>query len=279
MKDYITDQNFYIAHNTDYENRIYNPHSHDEIEIYIHISGGKHFFVDGVTYDIKKRDVIIFGSNQIHQILKNPNEIYERYTIVYKKEFLMSLGADYIEINNLISDIVKLKGNVLNLSEGSFDILLNMLESYKTNKNIANNLYKLSKFLEIIIFILEKYEKNEVMEDRYVNNPLVGDIIKKIDLFYTDCDFTVARLAEMVHISKCYMCDVFKKNTGITILNYLNHKRIIAAKAMLTEGVSIVSCADSLGFGSYNDFIRVFKKVTGDTPKRYFMQNIGRERL
>jgi len=281
MERFISKENFSISHNTDYKSEASVSHSHDEIEIYIHISGGKYFFVDDVIYDIKKKDIILFDSSQIHKVIKNPNEIYERYIIVYKKEFLMSLGSDFVEINSLISRISKNKENILRLNEKNFDKLIKLLEEYDNNQIIANNLYKLSKFLEIMIVILSEYnrksgknEKNKIMKDRYVNNQTVNEIIEKINLYYKDNDFTVAKLSSILHISKCYMCDVFKKNTGITILGYINQKKIIEAKAMLTEGKSIVNCTDCLGFNSYNDFIRVFKKTTGDTPKKYLKKNI-----
>ena len=38
---------------------------------------------------------------------------------------------------------------------------------------------------------------------------------------------------------------------------------------MLTEGYSVQSCADELGYVDVGTFIRMFKKVTGATPGRY----------
>jgi len=272
MERFVSFHDFNISHSIDYKEKVYNCHSHDEIEIYIHINGGKHYFLDDVIYDIKEKDVMIFGSNQIHQIIKNHSEKYERYIILYKKEFLMSLGADYIEINNLISDIMKNKENILTLDDKSFKTLIKMLKNYSEEREIGVNLHKLSKFLEIIIFILEQYKKGRkkgIMKERYISNDTVKRIIDKINSNYKDSGFTVSTLSEMMHLNKCYMCEVFKKNTGITILKYINQKKILDAKAMLIQGENIVNCADKLGFGSYNDFIRVFKKLTGDSPKKY----------
>ena len=113
------------------------------------------------------------------------------------------------------------------------------------------------------------------MKERYIANDTVREIIEKINLFYRDSDFSVARLSEIMHINKCYMCEVFRKNTGITILKYINNKKIVEAKAMLLSGEAIVSCADKLGFGSYNDFIRVFGKITGDSPKKYLSKSVN----
>lgn len=81
-------------------------------------------------------------------------------------------------------------------------------------------------------------------------------------------------LANEISISKSYICDLFKKETGITIGKYITSRKISTAKELLvyTE-YSALDISNYLAFSSMSHFISVFKSVTGMTPKEYREQN------
>ena len=62
----------------------------------------------------------------------------------------------------------------------------------------------------------------------------------------------------------------FKKYTGQTITNYINHLRVQEAINQLkVEDDKIITVAYSVGFESLSTFYRVFKDVTGKSPTDY----------
>ena len=60
---------------------------------------------------------------------------------------------------------------------------------------------------------------------------------------------------------------------GISLTKYINNVRIIAAQKLIDEGyTSVTAIAMQTGFSNITHFDRVFKKITGISPKKYIMQ-------
>ena len=81
---------------------------------------------------------------------------------------------------------------------------------------------------------------------------------------------TLEEVAEQVHLSPNYFCNLFKKISGTTFLKYLNIQRIENAKAMLVNtNKSILDIAFECGFGSFSAFSRTFRSICNTSPKEY----------
>lgn len=79
-----------------------------------------------------------------------------------------------------------------------------------------------------------------------------------------------AQVAEQVGLSPHYFLNVFKKETGMTFVGYLNHYRIERAKALLEEtGLYAYEIASQCGFSDAAYFSRIFKQITGVHPRYY----------
>ncbi len=83
-------------------------------------------------------------------------------------------------------------------------------------------------------------------------------------------DISLEDLASHVNLSTAHLCRKFKEAEGITPMDYLQTRRIKAAKDLLRySNDSISYIAQYLCFHSQSHFGAVFKKVTGLTPKQY----------
>jgi|GEM_PF-1296299 AraC-like DNA-binding protein len=77
-------------------------------------------------------------------------------------------------------------------------------------------------------------------------------------------------LAGIAAVSPNYFSEIFRKWTGTTVSNYVQHLRIEKARRMLEENkLSIVEIANILGFYDSCHFSRMFRKVTGMSPREY----------
>lgn len=77
-------------------------------------------------------------------------------------------------------------------------------------------------------------------------------------------------LENLFYISKFHLSREFKKLTGITIMNYLNSRRISEAKKMLRfTDQSIGSIALACGIPDVNYFTKVFTRYESMTPSSY----------
>lgn len=80
--------------------------------------------------------------------------------------------------------------------------------------------------------------------------------------------------AGLLNLSTAYFTDLLKWETGQTMHEYVQSKRIEIAKKWLKETDKTISrIACSLGFSSPEYFIRFFKKITGCTPGDYKSPN------
>lgn len=77
------------------------------------------------------------------------------------------------------------------------------------------------------------------------------------------------KAAGIVHLSTYHFCKTFKKLTGLTFVQYVNHYRIQEAERMLLgTTLSITEIADRIGCGSINAFSKLFKQIKGCSPKQ-----------
>ena len=83
-------------------------------------------------------------------------------------------------------------------------------------------------------------------------------------------DISVKTLAEICNMSVSRFYPAFKKEMGVTMVDYLNHCRINnAIILLLNNDLSIEQISEIAGFESSAYFRRVFKKITGKTPREY----------
>lgn len=70
--------------------------------------------------------------------------------------------------------------------------------------------------------------------------------------------------------NKTTLCKEFKAEYKTTVLNYINALKIREAKALLRQNkLSVTEISEKLGFNSIHYFSRLFKKITGHSPKEY----------
>lgn len=82
--------------------------------------------------------------------------------------------------------------------------------------------------------------------------------------------FSVKDIAAYAALNPQYTMRLFKKTTGMSILEYVTKERIEAAKSLLKNTVfNNDMIAEKVGYVSANYFIRQFKRNCGMTPREY----------
>lgn len=108
---------------------------------------------------------------------------------------------------------------------------------------------------------LGRYSDSERVEitkaKEYVNN-------------HTSEALGVSEAARIVGMSESYFSHIFKKETGISYVDYVNHIRIEHAALLLDEGnVRVAEVATQVGIDNPNYFSVLFKKIMGVSPNAY----------
>lgn len=86
----------------------------------------------------------------------------------------------------------------------------------------------------------------------------------------SDIDLGLAQISEVIGLSSSYLSQLFKKETGVGITGFITEKRIMRAKALLSDTeLSAADISHQVGFVSAGYFGQVFKKSVGITPQEY----------
>lgn len=80
----------------------------------------------------------------------------------------------------------------------------------------------------------------------------------------------IRQLADLIHVSRSYLNQLFVRHTGVTPMQYLQDIRIDAAKSLLmTTDRRISDIAEDVGFHSPKYFCATFHRRTGMSPREY----------
>lgn len=90
-------------------------------------------------------------------------------------------------------------------------------------------------------------------------------VMEHIQHFYAG-KLSVANIAASLGLNRCYLSDLFKKKTGISIQQYLLKTRLEASKRYLLHGSSIKEAALQSGFTDVSNFTKLFAREVGNTP-------------
>ena len=101
----------------------------------------------------------------------------------------------------------------------------------------------------------------------------VNTILAWVDVHYAE-DISLSGASAKVYLQPNYFTTLFKKETGIGFVQYLNQKRVDAAcRELLQRGESPLSdVAQRAGFTSLRHFFNTFKRFTGVTPGEFRQQ-------
>ena len=83
-------------------------------------------------------------------------------------------------------------------------------------------------------------------------------------------DLSLHTLAAVQKVNPSYLSSLFKKETGETLTDHVNKKRMAQAAHLLqTTQLQIQSVAQSCGISDVNYFSKLFKKYSGQTPREF----------
>jgi Response regulator containing CheY-like receiver domain and AraC-type DNA-binding domain len=126
----------------------------------------------------------------------------------------------------------------------------------------------LSELTEYIIkHAREAIHKNQ---NEVKNSSAVCQTLELIHKDYMNPELSVNSLAEGVFLTPTYLSALFKKETGVTIGQYLTNYRIERAKQLLRDKrYKLYRISSLVGYSDANYFARIFKRQVGIIPSEY----------
>jgi AraC-like DNA-binding protein len=114
----------------------------------------------------------------------------------------------------------------------------------------------------------------EPLKRQNYHSEIVSRAIKVIESEYSK-PLNLKKISRALGISGPYLCSLIRKETGETFSMILHRQRVTAAKHLLSESIfSIQDISGAVGYSSLSFFFKIFKRITGMTPKAY-AQSLG----
>lgn len=266
------------------------------------VSGYVRFFIfESFTNYEKLKESVCNGKNklksrifaprsQVYSLLTKPdeNEIYlNRNSVMHNVQQDDSTVAETLE--KMIDELAKL-GQFSNLYTKY--IFLQMIE--KVNPNLSpkdiekflalENLEEIEAFLyEIIGVASDRNTTNVWKEGEELTNSNseddIDDIVPEVETVKTyikqhfQDNPNLDTIAQQVHLSPNYLCVVFKKETGMTVIAYMTEVKLNYAAYLLENTYErIADIGEKVGYTNTSYFNMIFKNSFGMTPSVYRKQ-------
>ena len=188
-------------------------------------------------------------------ILKEPLENFLEHLGTEKlRPDLMRKLEDYIS-TNLLSFFNQLKTAFDKEIERPYNLYGNSL----TYAECCRKLVSCAAFIdEMQRKVQDCYERQEI-----------NDAVRYIRHNYNR-NITLEEIAKSVNLSKVYFSQLFKNETGMNFTDFLIQFRIEeAAKLLKSTDMKVYEIAEQVGIPDQHYFNRLFKNITGVTPKKF----------
>lgn len=228
----------------------------DPLLIYV-IDGHLHLDFENKQYTATKGDVLLIDCYKPHTYYSEPN-----------CEFLFFhyAGSDSMRItNHLISQnggaLFKLETNH-QIAQIMYDLTTRLYYEQPVNdidlSCVVYNCLCLTQSFNEILPVASSFPSTTISNSIYYIRKNIGKNI------------TLNTLSEHANISPSYFSHLFKKETGISPIEYIALTKINLAKTMLkTTQKRISEIADTLGYSSSSSFINAFTSRVGFSPAKF----------
>ncbi|MEN6593564.1 MAG: AraC family transcriptional regulator [Clostridiaceae bacterium] len=220
-------------------------HKHDCIELLYFLYGNARVITSDTSVQASFYDIVIYPKGMLH-------------TECLQFDHHQEIICLWVDIPGLeIPDILRIQDKDAHLKW----LFENLHAEYKSKNPCQALMTHYTKSIALIIG-RHYYEKRQ-------ENDMVSRVIVYLQDHLTE-RISVQQMADMVYVSKSYLSRIFKRKTGVSMMEYLNSLRMEAAKTMLTvSSLNTEEIAYQTGYHSTKFFYRAFRAYTGMSTREY----------
>lgn len=252
----------------------YQMHCHDNFEFFVIMHGNPQLFVNNTLYMLQPGQLVILPPFVMHGIIASNDPVrYERGSLYISPSSLKRAGCGLVDFPAFILESVK-EGYCFTLK----DTEVQLVKEYFTNiaEGLADTtpIGRINCYANIVPFMnIVSHTKNTSKSTPRTHSDFTTEykIISYIDQHFHE-DLTVEMIAEHFNISTSNLMHIFNEYTNRSVYDYVLYRRIVKAKELISVGLPLSTVATSCGFNDYSNFLRIFKKRMGISPRAYQKQ-------
>lgn len=236
-------------------------HMHNGYEILYFVRGNAEYIIESSVYRLRPHDLLLIHPRCFHCLRPLSDATYERFCINF----------DENRIPPTLVEFMKTAPNIRAVAHGSlaerfFDT---WAEAEKTLDEEEMKLFLQPQLPVLLLFLAHLPQDAELHPSRGFG--ALEEILRFIDENPT-IDITAKALAERFYISVSTLVHRFKNDLGISLMQYIDKKRILYAQSLLLGGKSPTEVAELCNYENYSTFYRQYRKILGASPRDDYMR-------
>ncbi|CUU46636.1 MULTISPECIES: AraC family transcriptional regulator [Clostridium] len=264
---------FQLFHLKDKKNQEFEFHYHDFNKIIIFLSGKVTYLIEGKAYNLKPWDILLVNNHDVHKPIIDSSEIYERIIIWANSDFIENHNYENCDLSTCFRLANEKSFNLIRLNSKLQDNIKFIIDSLMTSFNsqdFGSKLLSNSLFIQLLVYLNRVHLNNMYINDEasLKYDKQIEKILKYINNNLSE-NLSTETLSQKFYISKYYLMHKFKKETGYTLHNYVNQKRLLMAKDLISSGEQITKVYLLCGFNDYTCFLRSFKNLFKKSPSEF----------
>lgn len=229
----------------------------------------KYDFTNGALFFIAPRQVLQWDNDAVFE----------------QKGFSINFHEDFLKGTELAHQIKKYgffsysANEALHLSpkeEKQIELIIENIDLEYQNNQDSFSKDIIIAHLSTLLKYAQRFYERQFINRTELSNDLLEQFNQQLEDYFSSGQLetngipSIEQIAEKLSVSQRYLSDTLKKETGKTTTEHLQFYLIDKAKNMLLNpGKSISEVAYELGFEYPQYFSRLFKKITGISPKEY----------
>lgn len=234
------------------------------------VNGSMKSQIHFLEYEINKGDIAILQPRLMIDT-KSLSEDAEIVTIGLSLDFITEYPVlrEFV-MNNQIrwQPVIRLQPEDMKLQNE----LLALIQNFYHKKTSSNKTQMLRHLIIVLINMISEVYSNSPNKKNLVKNrthEIIDDFYLLISK-YANQERSVVFYAKKLHLTPQYLSTFLKRETGKTVLQWIDYITILHAKTLLkSSNLSIKEISNELHFEEASIFCRYFKRVVGVSPKTY----------
>lgn len=233
-------------------------HSHEHAEIFVHILGKMDLFIENKVYSHSGNEIRLYAPWELHFGKSDLDQDMEWYQISIDNSFLKSNAV----LADKIINRERGSGNVF-ISKKHESIVSLLKEIFSKQESKLKEHYLFANIVKILCILNEPENNIGVKQGKNENLQVILEATNQ-NLTHIK---SVENISALTHFSPSYIHRLFKSNLNITPHQYIIMKKLSLAKELLEKGHTIYDACFDSGFSDYSNFITIFRKHFGITPR------------
>ena len=246
-------------------------HWHNSLEVLYIASGKMDTGINNAIYHLKRGDLIIINSGDIH--FTRCRDYAKIYVLQVPYPLLNTHIPNYDYVRFQDSDGSVVFSNPAKVDELS-RLMIQMYEITLEQKPGYTLLFS-SKLYQFLFILFQRYHtdissRTKQKSDR--NLIRLEQVMNYVNSHYTQ-PISLEDAAQILSLNPEYFCRYFKKYMGMTFLEYVNSIRLYHIhQDLLNTNYSVSELMDRHGFTNYKLFSKMFRNTYGCPPGMFRRQ-------